>query len=96
MVAATDAALAPLLDQVRASGQPTLVVVTGDHGEETHELFAYESTLRIPLIVAEVGADTQKQYVASGFSRTSGKVSHVSPRRCLARRCCPSNGGGGR
>src|SRR5687768_9603817 len=64
-VAATDAALAPLLDQVRASGKPTLVVVTsdhgealGDHGEGTHGLFAYESTLRVPLIVAELGADT--------------------------------------
>jgi choline-sulfatase len=96
-VAATDAALAPLLDQVRASGQPTLVVVTGDHGEalgdhgeETHGLFAYESTLRVPLIMAEIGGqvrlkpdpttDTQKQYVASGFSRTSGEVSHVSAR----------------
>src|SRR5262245_49981484 len=45
-VAATDAALAPLLDQVRALATPTLVVVTGDHGEslgdhgeETHGLF---------------------------------------------------------
>ena len=66
-VAATDAALAPLLEQVRASGQPTLVIVTGDHGEalgdhgeETHGLFAYESTLRVPLIVAELtGSRTQ-------------------------------------
>jgi len=62
-VAAADAALAPLLDDVRASGRPTLVVVTGDHGEalgdhgeETHGLFAYESTLRIPLIIAELNA----------------------------------------
>jgi len=96
-VAATDAALAPLLDQVRASGQSTLVVVTGDHGEalgdhgeETHGLFAYESTLRVPLIVAEVGGqvrlkpdaprDTLTQSGASGFSRTSGEVSHASAR----------------
>src|SRR6266581_1550050 len=55
-VAATDAALAPLLDDVAAAGRPTLVVITGDHGEATHGLFAYESTLRIPLIVAELGA----------------------------------------
>lgn len=62
-VAAVDAALAPLLDDVRRAGRPTLVVVTGDHGEalgdhgeESHGLFAYESTLRVPLIVAEVGA----------------------------------------
>ena len=32
-VAATDAALAPLVDDVPRVGRPTLVVVTGDHGE---------------------------------------------------------------
>ena len=62
-VAAADAGVAPLLADVSASGQPTLVIVTGDHGEalgdhgeKTHGLFAYESTLRVPLLVAEVGA----------------------------------------
>ena len=62
-VAAVDAALAPLLDELRAAPRPTLVVVTGDHGEglgdhgeQTHGLFAYEATLRVPLIVAEIGA----------------------------------------
>ena len=61
-VAATDAALAPLVTDVTSSSRPTLVVVTGDHGEalgdhgeQTHGLFAYESTLRVPLIVAEIG-----------------------------------------
>src|SRR5262249_46166549 len=61
-IAATDAALAPLLDDVRRSDRPTIVLVTGDHGEalgdhgeETHGLFAYESTLKVPLIVAEIG-----------------------------------------
>jgi arylsulfatase A-like enzyme/Tfp pilus assembly protein PilF len=61
-VAAVDAALAPLLETVRASARPTLIVVTGDHGEGlgdhgelTHGLFAYEATLRVPLIVAELG-----------------------------------------
>jgi arylsulfatase A-like enzyme/tetratricopeptide (TPR) repeat protein len=63
-VAAVDAALGPLFDLVRGSSRPTLVVLTGDHGEAlgdhgetTHGLFAYESTLRIPLIIAETGAD---------------------------------------
>jgi arylsulfatase A-like enzyme/Flp pilus assembly protein TadD len=62
-VAATDAALAPLLDDLRTSGKPTLVIVTGDHGEalgdhgeQSHGLFAYEATLRVPLIIAEVGS----------------------------------------
>ena len=58
----TDAALGPLFDRVRGQGRPTLVVVTGDHGESlgehgerTHSLFAYEATLRVPLIVTELG-----------------------------------------
>src|SRR4051794_6284054 len=64
-VAAVDAALAPLFDGLRAASQPTLVVVTGDHGEAlgdhgemTHGLFAYESTLRVPLIIAEIGGSS--------------------------------------
>ncbi|CAN5872361.1 hypothetical protein BH18ACI5_BH18ACI5_23890 [soil metagenome] len=57
----TDHALGPLFDRLAALSRPTLVIVTadhgeslGDHGEATHSLFAYESTLRVPLIVAEV------------------------------------------
>jgi arylsulfatase A-like enzyme/Flp pilus assembly protein TadD len=93
-VAATDAALAPLLDDVRALERPTLVVVTGDHGEalgdhgeQSHGLFAYESTLRVPLIIAQIGEVRPKPdtttigaYVASGFRRTSSEVSSVSAR----------------
>ena len=59
-VAAADAALAPLLDPLlaRGEGSDTLVVLTsdhgeglGDHGEATHGVFAYESTLRVPLVL---------------------------------------------
>jgi len=78
-VAAADAALAPLFDEVRALSRPTLVVVTGDHGEalgdhgeESHGLFAYESTLRVPLIAAEVGG-------LVGHKK-GGEVSSVSAR----------------
>ena len=58
-VAAADAALAPLLEPLLARGErsDTLVVLTsdhgeglGDHGEATHGVFAYESTLRVPLV----------------------------------------------
>jgi len=68
-VAAVDRALAPLFDAVRASARPTLVVLTGDHGEAlgdhgemTHGLFAYESTLHVPLIVTELrGARAERE-----------------------------------
>ena len=54
-----DHALGPLFDLAREGSGPSLVVVTADHGESlgahgeaTHGLFAYEETLRVPLIVA--------------------------------------------
>jgi arylsulfatase A-like enzyme/tetratricopeptide (TPR) repeat protein len=83
-VAATDAALAPLVDDVRQSERPTLVVLTGDHGEalgdhgeDSHGLFAYESTLRIPLIVAELKG---RPYGMAGASAVDGEVSHTPAR----------------
>ncbi|HUF23718.1 MAG TPA: sulfatase-like hydrolase/transferase [Vicinamibacterales bacterium] len=66
-VAYTDSALGPLLDLARAATRPTTIIVTsdhgeglGDHGEATHGVFAYESTLRVPLIVAQAGAGTRE------------------------------------
>ena len=57
-VAAVDAALAPLVEELAARGKPVLVIATsdhgealGDHGERTHGLFAYEATLRVPLVL---------------------------------------------
>jgi arylsulfatase A-like enzyme/Flp pilus assembly protein TadD len=59
-VAAADAALAPLLEPLLDSGDEsrTLVVLTadhgealGEHGEATHGIFAYEATLRVPLVL---------------------------------------------
>jgi arylsulfatase A-like enzyme/Flp pilus assembly protein TadD len=62
-VAFVDRALGPLFERLRALDRPTLVIVTADHGESlgehgelTHGMFAYESTLRVPLIVGIVGA----------------------------------------
>ena len=55
-VAYTDAALAPLLEALKAIQPPPLLVVTGDHGEArgdhgelTHGLFCYEATIHVPL-----------------------------------------------
>ncbi|HET7436192.1 MAG TPA: sulfatase-like hydrolase/transferase [Thermoanaerobaculia bacterium] len=59
-VAAADAMLAATLGPLLDAAPDTLVVVTGDHGEslgehgeQTHGLFAYESTLAVPLVVAD-------------------------------------------
>lgn len=59
-VAAADAAVGQLLEGVRALGRARnlLVVVVadhgeglGDHGEATHALFLYETTMRVPLVI---------------------------------------------
>jgi arylsulfatase A-like enzyme/Flp pilus assembly protein TadD len=61
----TDSALAPLLAEVRKAQPAPLLIVTGDHGEArgdhgelTHGLFCYESTLHIPLFVWGPGVVT--------------------------------------
>src|SRR5262245_36003325 len=59
-IAYADAALGAFLDRLRSSGalDRTLVVITadhgeslGEHGERTHGLFAYNATLRVPLLI---------------------------------------------
>lgn len=58
-VAATDSFLGPLLEPyLNGKEPPAVIVMTGDHGEslgehgeETHGLFAYEATLHVPLIL---------------------------------------------
>ena len=63
-IAYADAQLARVLDALRAHGliDRTLIVVAGDHGEglgdhgeRTHGMLLYDSTLRVPLIVAAPG-----------------------------------------
>jgi arylsulfatase A-like enzyme/Flp pilus assembly protein TadD len=62
-VAAADSFLAPLLGPyLEGKEPPALIVVTGDHGESlgdhgelTHGLFAYEPTLKIPLVIWGAG-----------------------------------------
>ncbi len=68
-VAAVDAFLTPLLDGFLAGQEePALIVFTsdhgealGEHGEATHGLFAYEPTLKVPMVLwgagVEPGAD---------------------------------------
>ena len=82
-VAFADAQLGRLLDWLRTSGQAdrTIVAVAGDHGEGlgdhgelTHGMLAYDSTLRVPLVIAG----------PSGAGRRDGQDeggSHAGPAR---------------
>jgi tetratricopeptide (TPR) repeat protein len=63
-IAYADAQIARVFDWLHARGQTdrTLVIVAGDHGEglgyhgeRTHGMLLYDSTLRVPLIVAAPG-----------------------------------------
>ncbi|HEY0781835.1 MAG TPA: sulfatase-like hydrolase/transferase, partial [Thermoanaerobaculia bacterium] len=62
-VSAVDSFLKPLLEPFLAGKErPALIVVTADHGESlgehgelTHGLFAYEATLKVPLVLWGVG-----------------------------------------
>ena len=65
-VAAVDAALQQYLGPLLRDD--TAIVVTadhgealGDHGETTHGLFAYEATLKVPLLVAGPGVSVRKE-----------------------------------
>ena len=109
-VAVTDAALAPLLEDIRAAGTPTLAIITGDHGEslgehgeETHGLFAYEATLRVPLIVAELRKRLVQLVTCLGrpkfpafrcatwtsCRRCSTRSGSTRPPTCRGAHCCP-------
>ncbi len=65
-IAYTDAQVGRLIEELRRTGRDGRTVVTiladhgealGDHGEQTHGFFIYESTVRIPLIIAGPGVE---------------------------------------
>jgi choline-sulfatase len=69
-VAYADAQIARLVRALKDSGRldSTIVVVTGDHGEglgdhgeQTHGMLAYDSTLRVPLVIAGGGDAARAQ-----------------------------------
>jgi arylsulfatase A-like enzyme/Flp pilus assembly protein TadD len=79
-IAAMDAALGPLFSDIRGSGRGALVIVTsdhgealGEHGEVTHGLFAYEATLKVPLLLWWPGR------IAPGRSRRVARHVDVFP-----------------
>lgn len=63
-VARSDAELTPLIERVLdGPDADTMVIVTsdhgealGEHGEQTHGMFAYEATLKVPLVLYARGA----------------------------------------
>ena len=61
-VAEADAQAGRMIDAVRAIGVPVVIVAAADHGEAfgehgeiSHSLFAYDTTLRVPLLLAGPG-----------------------------------------
>jgi hypothetical protein len=61
-VSAADAALGALLQTWDARPEPSVVALTadhgeafGEHGEESHGLFVYDTTLRVPLLLRGAG-----------------------------------------
>lgn len=77
-VSYVDSLLQPLLEPLLSRGKDsrTLVVLTsdhgeglGEHGEATHGIFAYESTLHVPLIVHAPGLVSPRE--------VEGRVRHI-------------------
>jgi arylsulfatase A-like enzyme/Tfp pilus assembly protein PilF len=63
-IAYVDDALSKAIGPILAASPDALVVLTsdhgeslGEHGEKTHGLFAYEATLKVPLILARRGVE---------------------------------------
>ena len=87
-IAAVDAAVGRLLDAWDARPGPAIVALTadhgeafGEHGEESHSLFVYDVTLRVPLVLK--GAALRQ---AAGASRCPSSISARRSCRWAARR----------
>src|SRR5262249_50599006 len=95
-IAAADAALASLLRAWDSRGGASLVVLTadhgeafGEHGEVSHSLFVYDTTLHVPLVVRGPGAPPGRRLAAPvGISDLAATV--------LARVTVPGPGPPGR
>ena len=59
----------------------------GEHGELTHGMFAYEATLRVPLIVARV--DPRRAGGAGAASSSTRPSATSTSRRPCSRRSAP-------
>jgi choline-sulfatase len=85
-IAFVDAALEPLLAAWDARPGPSLVVLTsdhgeafGEHGEESHSLFVYDTTLRVPLILRGTGVPAGVRVVgATGLVDVAATIADVA------------------
>ncbi|HEV7500808.1 MAG TPA: tetratricopeptide repeat protein, partial [Vicinamibacteria bacterium] len=99
-VAAADAALATLLATWDARPEPALVVLAadhgeafGEHGEQSHSLFVYDTTLHVPLLVRGPGWSTGQRVatpvgltdIAATVLEAVGAGGPVLPGRSLRR-----------
>ena len=90
-VACVDRALGPCSIGSTTLSRPTLVIVTSDHGESlgehgelTHGMFAYEATLRVPLIIARIEPG-ERASPNGRASSTRRRGTSTSRRRCSTR-----------
>ena len=76
-IAYVDSAVGKLLDQLRARGlyDGAMIAVMadhgealGDHGEDTHGVFLYDETIRVPLVIKLPGADSAGKLSAGDLS----------------------------
>jgi arylsulfatase A-like enzyme/Flp pilus assembly protein TadD len=88
-VAYTDAALGPLLDVVNDDETAVIVIGDhgeglGDHGESTHTLFVYDSTMKVPLIVkakgVPAGVSVESQVRSVDVAPTILELAGLSPK----------------
>jgi len=88
-VAYTDAALGPLLAAVNDEKSAVLVIGDhgeglGDHGESSHTLFVYDSTMKVPLLVkapgVAPGTRVERQVRSVDVAPTILELAGVSPR----------------
>lgn len=89
-VAYADAQIGRLLEAVHGHRAPPLVAVTGDHGEslgehgeQTHGMLAYDSTLRVPLILAGPGVPTGTDSAPRSLADVGAMLMAVTSSRAL-------------
>ena len=86
-IASTDSVVASLLKALRDSGRldDTIVVLTadhgeslGDHGEETHALLLYDSTLHVPLVIAGPGVPKARVPTAASLIDVAPTIAELA------------------